>query len=185
MKKLFAILLAVTMLASMATVVSAAENAKTTTLTTEVPAASYTLNIPADQKIPFGATQTNIGSVSVTNASNFAVGKNVEVTLTYGAFTSENVSTTIPFSVRIQDADDDFISSDDYINLASGDAMTFLGKADGSVYEFQWENYSAPNGQFTRHYDATMICINSADWGKAMAGEYTATITFTAEVVAE
>jgi hypothetical protein len=180
MKKLFAILLAVTMLASMATVVSAAE---TTTLTTTVPAATYTLNIPADQEIAFGATKTNIGSVSVTNASNFAVGKNVEVTLTYDAFTSENVSTTIPFSVRIQDADDDFISSDDYINLASGDAMTFLGKSDGSVYEFQWENYSAPNGQFTRQYDATMILINSADWGKAMAGEYTATITFTAEVV--
>lgn len=183
MKKFFAIILAVTMLASMATVASATENSKTTTLTTEVPAATYTLNIPADQEIAFGATQTNIGSVSVTNASNFASGKNVKVTLTYDAFTSESVSTTIPFSIRIQDSDDDFISSDDYIDLASGDTMTFLGKSDGSVYEFQWENYSAPNGQFMRQYDATMIRINSTDWGKAMAGEYTATITFAAEVV--
>ena len=61
MKKFFAIALAVAMFASMATVASAAEN--TTTLTTTVPAATYTLNIPANQEIPFGATQTNIGSV--------------------------------------------------------------------------------------------------------------------------
>ena len=183
MKKLFAIILAVTMLASMATIVSAAEN--TTTLTTTVPSASYTLNIPANQEIPFGATKTNIGSVSVTHASGFAAGKNLEVTLTYDAFTSENVSTTIPFSIRVQDSTDDFISSDDYIDIASGDTMTFLGKSDGTVYEFQWENYSAPNGQFTRQYDATMLRVNSVDWGKALAGEYTATINFTAEVVVE
>ena len=48
MKKIFAILLAVTMLTSMATVVSAAE---TTPLTTTVPTATYTLNIPAHQEI--------------------------------------------------------------------------------------------------------------------------------------
>ena len=179
MKKILAIILAVMMLASMATIASA----KSTTLTTTVPAASYTLNIPADQEIPFGATETNIGSVSITNASNFASGKNVEVTLTYDAFTAENVSTTIPFSVRIQDHTDDWISYDDYIDLASGDKMTFLGKADGTVYEYQWESYSAPNGQYKRQYDATMIRIDSTDWGKALAGEYTATITFTAEVV--
>ena len=87
MKKFFAILLAVTMLASMATVASAAEN--TTTLTTTVPAATYTLNIPANQEIEFGATSTNLGAVSVTESSSFAKGKNLNVTLTYDAFASE------------------------------------------------------------------------------------------------
>ena len=58
MKKIFAILLAVTMLASMATVVSAAES--TTTLSTTVPAASYRPVCHSRQgrgthRLPFGA----------------------------------------------------------------------------------------------------------------------------------
>ena len=53
MKKLFAILLVAALLIPMATVAFAAN---TTTLTTTVPAATYTLNIPADQKIEFGTT---------------------------------------------------------------------------------------------------------------------------------
>ena len=77
MKKIFAILLAVTMLASMATVVSAAES--TTTLSTTVPAATYTLNIPADQEIEFGSSGVIIGNVTITESANFAEGKNVEV----------------------------------------------------------------------------------------------------------
>ena len=89
MKKLFAIALAVAMLASMATVVSAVEN--TTTLTTEVPAATYTLNIPADQEVPYGTTRMKIGEVTITDSSNFAVGKNVSVTITYDEFTSTGV----------------------------------------------------------------------------------------------
>ena len=99
MKKIFAILLAVTLLASMATVVSAAES--TTTLSTTVPAASYTLNIPADQTIEFGATETNIGNVTVTNSAGFAEGKNLSVTVTYDEFTSAGLSTTIPFSLEM------------------------------------------------------------------------------------
>ena len=90
MKKIFAILLAVTMLTSMATVVSAAES--TTTLTTTVPAATYVMNIPANQVIEFGATSTMIGTVTLTNGDGFAVGKNVAVTITYDAFKSSEVN---------------------------------------------------------------------------------------------
>ena len=97
MKKLFALLLAVIMVMSMATIVSAES---TTTLTTEVPAASYTLNVPAVVPIDFGATSTDIGNVTVTDATGFAEGKNLKVTVTYGAFTSEGAATSIPFVLK-------------------------------------------------------------------------------------
>ena len=96
MKKIFAILLAVTMLASMATVVSAAES---TTLTTTVPTATYTLNIPANQEIAFGATSTKIGTVTVTESNGFAAGKDLVVTVSYDAIECENTTTTIPFNL--------------------------------------------------------------------------------------
>ena len=80
MKKLTTLVLALALAASLAVPAFAAN---TTTLTTTVPAATYTLNIPADQEIPFGATETNIGSISVTDGTGFAVGKNLKVTLTY------------------------------------------------------------------------------------------------------
>ena len=171
MKKLFAILLAVMLFASMATVASA----ETTTLTTEVPAATYTLNIPADQKIEFGATATNIGNVTVTNASGFAVGKNLDVTITYDAFTCDAVSTTIPFTLQT-------VTQSGEIDKASGSVITFLGEESGSVTE----EAQAPTTS-GGHLDIfrMMLAIDSADWGKALAGTYTATITFTCEVVVE
>ena len=174
MKKLFAILLTVAMLASMATVASAAS---TTTLTTTVPAASYTLNIPADQKIDFGATQTSIGELSVTNASGFATGKNLNVTITYDAFKCENTTTTIPFDVSVCRAD--FPSSG--ISVTSGESVTFLGQSDGSVGKY----VIYQDGVAGYRAESVIIGMSSDDWGKALAGDYSATITFTAEVVAE
>lgn len=187
MKKLFAMALAVMMVVSMATVASAES---TTTLTTTVPAASYTLNIPANQEIAFGATETDIGSITVTDGSGFAIGKNLEVTLDYSAFTSEGVATTIPFSIKMQNKEyvashSGVPSSDSYKNVAAGDAITFLGKSNGTVAEYVTVTVDAPNGDFTHTLDQTMLKVLSSDWGKALAGEYTATITFTCEVVVE
>lgn len=170
MKKLFAILLTVAMLASMATVASAAS---TTTLTTTVPAASYTLNIPADQEINFGDTYADIGELTVSNASGFAEGKNLKVTISYSDFACEDVSTTIPMRVHAN-----------YENLfgngtliSSGDALAFKGHSNGTVLP------NRDNDGNNLNYLA--VAVSSTDWGKALAGEYTATITFIAEVVAE
>lgn len=174
MKKMFAILLAVMMLASMATIASAES---TTTLTTTVPAATYTLNIPADQEIPFGTEKMDIGSLSVTNASGFAEGKNLSVTLTYDAFKSESTTTTIPFEIAIANLP----SMAKNYKTASGSSVIFYGKNDGSTDEYTQSTTSTTDPDLK----CTVIMINSADWGKALAGEYTATITFTAEVVVE
>ena len=169
MKKLLALALAVMMVASMATVVSAES---TTTLTTTVPSATYTLNIPANQEIPFGTTRVSIGNVTVTDAAGFAVGKNLDVTITYDAFTAEGISTKIPYALSLSG------NNSTYKAIASGDVVTFEGKANGTVAE-----------TLTVKDDYTAVCLlftaESEDWGKALAGEYTSIITFTAKVVAE
>lgn len=167
MKKMFAILLTVAMFASMATVVSAAN---TTTLTTTVPAATYTLNIPADQEIAFGIHEKDLGTVRVTDTTGFALGKNLSITLTYDAFKCQGASTTIPFVLNAN------YMTEPYQSIASGDTLLFYGASDGRV--------NPP--QFTSDFSFYRLRANfdTSDWGKALAGEYTATITFTAEVVA-
>ena len=166
MKKIFAILFTVAMLASMATVASAAS---TTTLSTTVPAASYTLNIPADQKIDFGAASTNIGKLTITNASGFADGKNLNISVTYTDFECEGVATTIPFT----------LTAPNHNHFASGTTLTFLGKSNGTLEE----GFVTSTSSYREN--EIIVEVESVDWGKALAGEYTATITFTAEVVAE
>ena len=176
MKKLLAILLAVTMLASMAIVASASE---TTILTTSVPAATYTLNIPANQEIPYGKTSTEIGTVTITDANGFAPGKDVKVTVSYTDFTCEDVTTTIPFYLS---------GTYDYTYSSTGDKYSTINSGDSMLFKCDTTN------RLTRalhpddaNYKLTKIevRISSNDWGKALAGEYSATITFTAEVVAE
>ena len=171
------------LLALVATVMVAlpvyAEN--TTTLTTTVPEAAYTLNIPANQEITFGRTSTGIGNVTVTDSSGFAEGKNLEVTVTYDEFTSESVSTKIPFRLNAHYSKQTSASSYDTNNvtLYTNSKLTFKGSKTGAVTE-----QAGPDGS-SRYVNAIYVCIDSSDWGKALAGTYTATITFTAEVVVE
>lgn len=190
MKKLFALALAVVMVASMSTVAFAAES--TTTLTATVPAASYTLNIPANQEISFGTTQADIGNITVTDASGFAIGKNLEVTISYDAFTSNGISTQIPYTLSLYAAgSEENTGSSAYHSakedLPSGSSILFSGNASGAVAEYikLETNYVTTTG--TKMIPVTSIRFNalSEDWGKALAGEYTSTITFTAEVVVE
>ena len=166
MKKAMAILLAMLMLIPFATIAFAAN---TTTLTTTVPGATYTLNIPSDQEIVYGADSTKIDAPTVTASSGFAVDKNLYITATYSAFSSPTTDTTIPFSLKISGGGDEYAWS-------SGRNLTFLGRADGTVstnITFQSNDITSKN---------CYIFIKSTDWGKAAPGNYTATITFTTEV---
>ena len=172
MKKFIAIAIAVLTVFSFTTVAFAES---TTTLTTTVPDAEYTLNIPADQEIPFGATSTDIGNVTATNSKYFAVGKNLKITVTYDDFTCADASTTIPISIIMKGN----MASIQDVEIASGDILYFKGKTDGTLSE-------RPFATLEQMHEFTNMILNvkSTDWGKALAGDYTATITFTAEVVA-
>ena len=167
MKKLISVILASIMLTT-ASVTVLADG--TTTLTTTVPAATYTLNIPADQEIAFGIAESSIGNVTVTDAAGFAKGKDVQVTVTYDAFSSDSVNTTIPYTIEAENG-----NGVEYI-VHSGDHLFFEGKSDGTVYE-------NPSKDLLNKLENFRIIIKSEDWGKALAGEYSSTITFTSEVV--
>lgn len=192
MKKFSALILALALLASALPAAFAANaTPNTTTLTTTVPSATYVLNIPADQTVTFGATSTYIGNVTITDSKNFAEGKNVDVTVEYIPFTAEavEISTTIPYSLVQTTAASSTAASDAYTaNIASGGKMTFKGKSDGKVKELA--EFTATYGTMTgvgKTYSMKnlIVKIGSTDWGKALAGEYKSTITFTSEVVAE
>ena len=175
------------MISSMAIFASAAT---ITTLTTTVPAASYTLNIPADQKIPFGATKTDIGNVTVTNSTGFAVGKNLQVTVTYDAFTCDGVSTTIPFVLRAWNNEAFADGQRNVVNIPTGNHLTFYGESDNTVGQYAKEEFGMYAGSGSvemelADIDYITLNINSEDWGKALGGDYTATITFTCKVVVE
>lgn len=176
MKKLLSLALALALTATMA-VAAFADN--TTTLTTTVPAATYTLHIPADQEIPFGATRTNIGSVTVTDGVGFADEKNLKVTLTYGAFTCENTNTNIPFVICMGTSTSASLLIQS-LDINSGDSLVFEGLGNGGVNEYHKLKDSYKESFIA---DQTFVRIRSTDWGKALAGDYSATITFTAEVV--
>lgn len=182
MKKLSALILALALLVSVIPVAYAANaTPNTTTLTTNVPSATYVLNIPADQTVTFGEIKTYIGNVTVTDSKNFAEGKNVDVTVEYAPFAAEEagISTTIPYSL-LQASE----TNKTHI-IASGNKMTFKGKSDGTVNELTMVRY-ANGGAYESFYMSNLVVgISSTSWGKALAGDYKSTITFTSEVVAE
>lgn len=188
MKKLSALILALALLVSVIPAAYAANaTPNTTTLTTTVPSATYVLNIPADQTITFGKTETHIGNVTVTDSTNFAEGKNVDVTVEYAPFAAEaaEISTTIPYQLwQMAKVSGGQVSR----SIASGKKMTFEGKSDGTVAELT--KFTATEGVGTgigKTYtmDNLIVKINSTDWGKALAGNYKSTITFTSEIVAK
>lgn len=180
MKKLSALILALVLLVSVIPAAYAANaTPNTTTLTTTVPSATYVLNIPADQTVTFGAKSTYIGNVTVTDSKNFAEGKNVDVTVEYAPFAAEaeEISTTIPYTLYQSRGTQ---ASGDSSSLASGEKMTFRGNADGTVDEKTKFSTSKTSGITM---ESLMVSIQSRDWGKALAGNYKSTITFTSEIV--
>ena len=177
MKKLATLVLALALAASLAVPAFAAN---TTTLTTTVPAATYTLNIPADQEIPYGSTETNIGNVTVTDSASFAEGKNVEVTVTKSDFKSDTTDTTIAFTLSLVNT-----SNAQRKIISSSTPLLFKGRANGTVAEKAHFTYSdvSQGNPASGYADHITLNIDSESWGKALAGNYSATITFTAEVV--
>lgn len=180
MKKTLALLLAlVLMVATAPAAFATSETSNSTKLTTTVPEAKYTLTIPTDTVIPYNATDTSLGYVTVTDASGFAVGKNLQVTLEYSAFTAENVDTTIPYTIKYSVAHNigDTEKASSHTEDVYMSPMIFRGKADGTVNRL---------ASITGGYVGELgVRILSSDWGKALAGNYTSTITFTASVVAD
>lgn len=177
MKKALALLLALVLIVSIAP--AAFATTQSTKLTTTVPGATYTLNVPKDTVIPYNATDTSIGYVTVTESSGFAEGKNLYVDLTHDDFTSAEVATTIPYTVHY-DATTSLSASTpatSHSSYAAIGSLTFKGTSSGTVDRLAFSSSTE------RYIGDLGIKITKSAWGKALAGDYTSTITFTASVV--
>ena len=187
MKKAIAILLVVMLVVSMAP----AAFASTTTLTTNVPDATYKFSIPADTKIEYNALDTGIGYVEVTESAGFATGKNLEISIEYGPFINDaNPEATIPYTICADYASSTSESapatshSNHY--LTSGNSITFKGMNNGKVARLAFISSSYTGSSMIYNYCGDLgVRIDSESWGKALGGDYTSTITFTAKVVQE
>ena len=125
MKKTLTILLAVLMLAAIVTIPVIADT-QTTTLTTTVPAAEYTMTVPETLDIPFGALKKGIGKVAVEAVSGFNTGKNVQVTVTHDDLAAEGKSTKIPYTLTAA-----------YSGNSSTDASLFIDNETDNVLLFK------------------------------------------------
>ncbi len=177
MKKLIALVMAVILLAATPTTVLADG---TTTLTTTVPAeVQYTLNIPADQTVEYGTLEVDLGNITVTDSQGFAEGKNLKVTIDYTPFTAEGVDTTIPVELNKVGKYPKY--NDLTATINSGGSIIFKGKSNGTVSTTTSIMYSGLEYEVYKY----LARMTSADWGKALPGDYTSTITFTSEVVVD
>ena len=188
MRAKFLILAAMLLVSMMPTVFAANATPGATTLTTNVPDAIYTLSIPADHTITFGATTTDIGNVTVTGSSNFAEGKNLNVTINYSEFVGESVSTVIPYTLQAYSPAAGIFTLD----LEDGAVITFYGTTDCDLEEKasvkmygNGNNGNDPSKAYAKDMEKINVLIDSTAWGKALADNYSSIITFTAEVVVE
>lgn len=150
MKKLFAALLSISILASVSVTAFAAEinqdsNPKTvdSVITTSI-APTYTVTIPADVAVAFNATTTDFGKIEVT-AAQIDPDKCIKVALTSNGKLKNLADSTkvIPYTVKAGDA--------------AFTSATYLATGDKT--------------------DLT-INITADDWNKAYAGDYSDTVTF-------
>ena len=158
MKKLTALLLVLVLICSLSvTAFAAGEQTGTTTITAEVPEASYTIHIPADMTLEYGNTDIqDIGTVYISDPVQVTGAIYVRINPSGNLI---NGSNSIPVTYWIG---------------SEGDYGRTFGGSEGAINRVMYygTNTSNPNTYFT---DA--IGAEIADW-TAEPGTYTATITF-------
>ena len=101
MKKLFALILAVVIIATMSTTAFAANTTGgSTTITIDI-APTYTVTIPANTTVAFNATETAFGAIEVT-ASQIHPNKCIKVELTSDGKLENSIDATkvIPYAIK-------------------------------------------------------------------------------------
>ena len=101
MKKLFAVILAVVMIATMSTTAFAANTTGGDADITTSIAPTYTVTIPADVNVDFNATETAFGAIEVT-ASQIHPNKCIKVELTSDGKLENSIDATkvIPYAIK-------------------------------------------------------------------------------------
>lgn len=171
MKRLFAILLVVAMMASLATVASAAEN--TMVLKTTVPGASYTLSIPATMEIPFGSEMVDMLMPKVTDYSGFEE-KDLRL----------HISEVVPISDGTNSLRMSFMALRTGMNSGRFDLTggRYMYCRIGDVVNPSW---ALDEGDAIESFETLLIYFEKEDWYKLAPGEHTGYIEFTSEVVSD
>ena len=118
MKKVFALILTVCLLAAMATTAFAANTTGGDADITTSIAPTYTVTIPADVNVTFNATETAFGAIEVT-ASQIHPDKCIKVELTSDGKLENSIDNTKVIPYAIKDADGAAFTSATY--LTEGD----------------------------------------------------------------
>ena len=118
MKKLFALILTVSLLASMSVTAFAANTAGGKADITTSIAPTYTVTIPADVNVAFNATETDFGTIEVT-ASQIHPDKCIKVALTTDGELNNAIDNTKVIPYEIQDSEGNAFTSATY--LTEGD----------------------------------------------------------------
>ena len=118
MKKLFAILLAVAMMATMSVTAFAANTTEGEADITTSIAPTYTVTIPADVNVQFNATKTDFGAIEIT-ASQIHPDKCIKVALTTDGKLNNAIDNTKVIPYAIKDSEGTVFTSATY--LTEGD----------------------------------------------------------------
>lgn len=161
MRKTAAILLAVLCIVFLPVTASA----ETTTISVDVPAPSYQLNIPSDMAIQYKDAGCLLSVPAISDASGFKENMGMKVSISYsGAFTCAGVSSTIPFTLSM-------VVNDTAQPWASGDCLYFARTEDGGMSSNGYTEAGACPSSMR-------LSIADAAWEAAFPGHYTASIAF-------
>lgn len=176
MKKLCAILLAVAMMASLATFASAAEN--TMVLKTTVPGASYTLSIPATMEVPFGAEEVEFERPQVIESAGFQ-GRDLRFYVSdIGAIGDDTYR--LPMQVV---ANVDVPGGTADYDIAEGQGMYFIFADEETGEIDDIDCYMVGDDNDMLWVGTLSLLFEKADWYKLSPGEHTGYIEFTSEIV--
>lgn len=151
MKKFLSLILALAMVACMSVTAFAADGS--TVLTAEVPGFTYTLHVPATATIPYGATETDIGKVSVTVDPRFLSDSEIEIN-------------GVKKYITISESHAPLSNGTDSIPYTLSTAFSFM-------------TFDATGDSNSRH--PLEVEIDESAWNVS-PGTYTSTITYTVEV---
>ena len=132
----------------------------TAALADDPPAPSWNLNIPADTAVPYGATDTSIGWVTVSDVENIPADSYfIACKISHTDFASG--ADTIPLEVVI-DWHIGGVLDPMHAHLSTGsDFALYDGLEPDMAYKAE-----------------VFALVNPADWAAAAPGSYTATVTY-------
>ena len=151
MKKLFALILAVVMIATMSTTAFAANTTGGDADITTSIAPTYTVTIPADVNVAFNATETTFGAIEVT-ASQIHPDKCIKVALTTDGELNNAIDNTKVIPYVIKDSEGAAFTSATY--LTEGDKTELSIHITANDWNAAYAGEYSDTVTFTVSYEA-------------------------------